>query len=215
MEVDTLKEENNIDRLKCDLGLLSRPDGSALFTEGQTVVLAALYGPVEVKMQKVLVEKASIECIYKPKAGFPCVQDRFKESFIKNICETSLAVSLYPRSTILVNIQEMQNHGQLLSCAINAACMACLDSGIDMKFLFGSVSCFLMNDGELSLIPPVNESSIKGMFVFVFNNTKGEVIASHTEGLFTAEQYHDALVLCRNEVKDVFSFFKQKLLSTE
>lgn len=93
--------------------------------------------------------------------------------------------------------------------------MACLDSGIDMKFLFGAVSCFLMKDGVLSMTPSVNESLIKGIFVFVFNNTKGEVIASHTEGLFTTEQFNDALVLCRNEVKNVFNFFKKKLLSTE
>lgn len=34
MDVETLEKENYISKLKCNLGLLSRPDGSALFTEG-------------------------------------------------------------------------------------------------------------------------------------------------------------------------------------
>lgn len=31
--------------------------------------MAGVYGPVEVKMQKVLIDKASVECFYRPKTG--------------------------------------------------------------------------------------------------------------------------------------------------
>ncbi|XP_030760125.1 exosome complex component RRP46-like [Sitophilus oryzae] len=205
--------ENNLN-LKCKLQVLSRADGSAMFSEGQTVVLSAIYGPVEVKMQKLLIEKASVESVFKPKSGLPGVSDRYKEYLIKNICETALASALYPRTAVLVNLQEMQNQGQLISCAINAVCLACLDSGIDMKFLFGAVSYFLTKEEELTLTPPINESSVKAMFVFVFNNTKGDVIASHTEGRFSIDQYKTALDICRDEVKKVFIFFKETLLDT-
>lgn len=33
--------------------------------------MAGIYGPVEVKMQKVLIDKASVECYYRPKSGAP------------------------------------------------------------------------------------------------------------------------------------------------
>lgn len=36
---------------------------------GDTTVMAGVYGPVEVKMQKVLIDKASVECCYRPKTG--------------------------------------------------------------------------------------------------------------------------------------------------
>ena len=36
---------------------------------GETVYLAAVYGPVEVKLQRIQIEKASVEAVYKPKSG--------------------------------------------------------------------------------------------------------------------------------------------------
>ncbi|XP_050295066.1 exosome complex component RRP46 [Anthonomus grandis grandis] len=210
-----LDEINSITKytLKCKLGVLTRPDGSALFCEGETAVIAGIYGPIEEKMQKIQIDKATVECIYRPVSGLPGLQDRFREHLIRNICATAVASSLYPRTGVVINIQEMQNHGQTISCAINAACMACLDSGIDMKFIFAAVSCFLTKDEEFSFSPPMNESSLKGLFVFVFNNTSGKILATHTEGCFSVEQYQNALSLCRDESENVIRFFKTTLLN--
>lgn len=41
------------------------------------------------------------------------VGDRLYEYLIRNICETSLVATLYPRSAVLVNIQEMHNSGHV------------------------------------------------------------------------------------------------------
>ncbi|XP_060536798.1 exosome complex component RRP46 [Cylas formicarius] len=198
--------------LKCSFGVLSRPDGSTIFCEGKTSILAGIYGPVEVKLQKAHIDKACVECYFRPKTGLLGVQDRLRESLIRNICEASLAVSLYPRTAVLVNLQEMQNSGQLISCAVNAVCLACLDAGIDMKFLFGAVSCFLNGQGDFCFLPPINEDSIKALFVFVFNNTTGSILASHTEGCFSTVQFEKALSLCRDESVNVFKFFKHSLV---
>ncbi|CAH0551281.1 unnamed protein product [Brassicogethes aeneus] len=201
--------------LQCKFGILSRPDGSVMLSEGNTTVIAGIYGPVEVKMQKVLIEKAAVECHYRPKSGLPGVEDRFYESIIRNICETALAASMFPRSAISVVIQEMQNSGELISCAINAACLACLDSGIDMKCMFAAVSCFLGENNQLSLVPPVNRKEIKATFVFVFDNICGKIIASHTDGKFSESLYEEALYICMNESKNIFSFFKKSLFERE
>lgn len=43
--------------------------------------MACVYGPVEVKMKHVLIDKASVECCYRPKSGVPgkkIVIDLFK-----------------------------------------------------------------------------------------------------------------------------------------
>lgn len=47
--------------------------------------MAGVYGPVEVKMQKVLIDKASVECYYRPKSGVPGKISRFKV----NYCDSS------------------------------------------------------------------------------------------------------------------------------
>lgn len=33
--------------------------------------MAGIYGPVEVRMKHVLIDKASVECCYRPKTGVP------------------------------------------------------------------------------------------------------------------------------------------------
>ncbi|KAG5899886.1 hypothetical protein JTB14_012349 [Gonioctena quinquepunctata] len=198
----------------CKLGILSRPDGSVILSEGETTIIAGVYGPVEVKMKNIHIDKASVECHYRPKSGVPGVKDRLFESLIRNTCEIALAASLYPRSAVLVTLQEMHNSGQLVSCAINAACLACLNSGIDMKNMFAAVTCFLKNEEELTLVAPLSEKEIKALFVFVFDNSKGSILAVHTEGCFSKQQFEEAVTLSREESKNIFMFYKKTLLSS-
>nr|CAH7759531.1 unnamed protein product [Callosobruchus chinensis] len=200
---------------RCNLDILSRPDGSVLFCEGKTTVIAGVYGPVEVKIQKAHIDKATVECHYRPKSGQPGVEDRLYESFIRNTCEASLVAALYPRSAVLVTLQEMQNDKQLISCAVNAACMACLSSGIDMKFMFGAVTAFLTKDEALILEPPVSEKDIKALFVIVFESTEGRILACHTEGCFSQEQFQKATSICEDQCVNVFKFFKKTLLENK
>ncbi|KAL4667572.1 hypothetical protein H8959_006261 [Pygathrix nigripes] len=55
----------------CEQNLLSRPDGSASFLQGDTSVLAGVYGPAEVKVSKEIFNKATLEVILRPKIGLP------------------------------------------------------------------------------------------------------------------------------------------------
>ena len=41
------------------------------FLVGETKIMCGVYGPVEVKMQKEIIDKATVECILKPKVGMP------------------------------------------------------------------------------------------------------------------------------------------------
>uniref|UniRef100_E1BAG2 Exosome component 5 n=1 Tax=Bos taurus TaxID=9913 RepID=E1BAG2_BOVIN len=50
----------------CEQNLLSRPDGSASFLQGDTSVLAGVYGPAEVKISKEIFNKATLEVILRP-----------------------------------------------------------------------------------------------------------------------------------------------------
>lgn len=92
----------------CKLGVLSRSDGSVMLCEGnlkfnliilrksnklvlftgETTVIVGLNGPVEVKTQKLLIDKASVECSYRPKSGLPC-------TFISNSRNSLIVHSLF------------------------------------------------------------------------------------------------------------------------
>ena len=60
---------------------------------------------------------------------------------------------------------------QLLSCCINAACMALLDAGVPMKYLIASVTCILDKDGQLLLDPTEKQARVR-------TQTKTSVIAN-------------------------------------
>ncbi|XP_017305272.1 exosome complex component RRP46 [Diaphorina citri] len=143
--MDSLRE------LKSQLNILSRSDGSVIFSQGQTVVVASMYGPVEAKIQKTIIDKASVEVIFRPKSGLSFVQDRLKESVIKSTCESALLTMLHPRTSVILTIQELQDQGSLLSCCINAACLALINSGISMRYILAAVSCIINDKNEVIL----------------------------------------------------------------
>ncbi|KAL6083628.1 hypothetical protein STEG23_027619 [Scotinomys teguina] len=74
---DILTESNprnpvcSLRHFACEQNLLSRPDGSASFLQGDTSVLAGVYGPAEVKVSKEIFNKATLEVILRPKIGLP------------------------------------------------------------------------------------------------------------------------------------------------
>lgn len=79
--------------------------------KGATTVLASVTGPVEVKLQNLNVEKATIEVYYRPKSGLSSVDDRFIENFIQQSVEFALLSGLHPRTAYKIQLQEMENCG--------------------------------------------------------------------------------------------------------
>ncbi|XKL60752.1 hypothetical protein PGB90_007809 [Kerria lacca] len=139
-ENENTEEIVNTDVLKCELNTLSRADGSSILCQNNTVMAAAVYGPVEVKQHKMLIDKAYIEIVFRPKCGLSQIGDRLLESIIGKICENAILSTFYPRTAIYIIVQEMQNSGAALACSINAACLALIHAGIGMNFLFAAVT---------------------------------------------------------------------------
>lgn len=51
-------------------------------------------------------------------------------------------------------------HPQLLSCCLNAACMALLDAGLPLATLFCGVTCALQPDGTILLDPTARQEQV-------------------------------------------------------
>ncbi|XP_069918250.1 exosome complex component RRP46 isoform X1 [Oryctolagus cuniculus] len=146
----------------CEQNLLSRPDGSASFLQGDTSVLAGVYGPAEVKVSKEIFNKATLEVILRPKIGLPGVAERNRERMIRNTCEAVVLGALHPRTSITVVLQIVSDAGSLLACCLNAACMALVDAGVPMRALFCGVTCALDSDGTLVLDPTAKQEKVGG-----------------------------------------------------
>nr|XP_036869878.1 exosome complex component RRP46 isoform X1 [Manis javanica] len=144
----------------CEQNLLSRPDGSASFLQGDTSVLAGVYGPAEVKVSKEIFNKATLEVMLRPKIGLPGVAEKSRERLIRNTCEAVVLGALHPRTSITVVLQVVSDAGSLLACCLNATCMALVDAGLPMRALFCGVTCALDSDGTLMLDPTVKQEKM-------------------------------------------------------
>uniref|UniRef100_A0A1B0GLF9 Putative exosomal 3'-5' exoribonuclease complex subunit rrp46 n=1 Tax=Lutzomyia longipalpis TaxID=7200 RepID=A0A1B0GLF9_LUTLO len=215
--------------LRCELDILSRSDGSAVFAQGETVVIASVHGPVEVKLQNLQYDRSSVEVFYKSKTGQQSVGDRFREQYIRNTCESALLTAIYPRTAVSLQLQEMEDRAgviihyapsispkllfnSLIACAVNAACMSLLHSGLEMRFLVAAVHCALRPSGAILLDPDVRTMAEEGgtvaAFTFAFDSIDRRTVAVHTEGKYTAEQFNQAQNACREASAAIFDFYR-------
>ncbi|CAG5004308.1 unnamed protein product [Parnassius apollo] len=207
VEIDT--KEFKLKPMKCEFNFLSKSDGSAILSQGETVTLVSVNGPLDIKMQSQSIEKSTLEVLFCTKGGKPSVADRYKESIIRQTCETAILGSLYPRSGITVTIQELEDYGGLLSCALNCTCLALLNSGLAMRFVFAAISCAVDESGNIVLEPTQEQAtSARALLNFVFESRNKDLLTGFSEGSYSESAYEEALERCRAASDLVFTFYR-------
>ncbi|XP_057338113.1 exosome complex component RRP46 [Microplitis mediator] len=196
--------------MNCEMNLLSMPDGSSMFMQGNTCIVAGVYGPIEAKLQKMLHDKASVEVVFTPLKGPPSIDGRMKELYIKETCESTLITSLHPGTSISINTQEMQDDGGLLACAINASCIALINSNLSMKFTIAAVNCMIDEDSKEIIVDPdeIQLQNAKATFMFAFDSVKKDIVCCNAMGRFNEKQLLEATDKCRDASKYIFDFYR-------
>ena len=212
MNTDDKPEAPHLRPMNCELSQLSRPDGSAYFSQGDTSVISAVYGPGEVRIMKEQLDKATVDVVYKPKSGLPQCVDKSRERIIRNTCETVLITSLHPRSSVNITVQELQDSGSFLATSVNSACLALLDASISMKCLVAAVHCCISEKGDITLDPTSKEEegSVANI-TFVFDSRDKNIITVAGNGKFTKEQFNKCLAVCQEASTFLFTFFKESM----
>lgn len=82
---------------------------SSKYLIGETTATATINGPGEVKLQNLQIDKAHVEVSYRSKSGLPSIADKLREKIIRETCETAISSVLYPRSSIILQIHEIEN----------------------------------------------------------------------------------------------------------
>jgi len=135
------RRPNELRTIQVNMGIFRRADGSAYLEQGNTKILAAVYGPREVSKGKVQRDRAVINCEYSM-ATFSTGERKKKIKgdrrateialVIKQIFESTIMTSVLPSSQIDIYINVLQSDGGTRSAAINAATLALIDAGIPM-----------------------------------------------------------------------------------
>ena len=142
------REFNELRPLKIEAGVLEKADGSAYLEIGGNKILAAVYGPRELHIRRIMrPDMAVIRCRYNM-APFS-VGDRKRPGPDRRSVEISkitadalrpaIFLEKFPRSTIDVFIEILEAEGGTRCAGITAASVALADAGIPMKDLV--VSC--------------------------------------------------------------------------
>ncbi|XP_068731296.1 exosome complex component RRP46-like isoform X1 [Montipora capricornis] len=212
METSDSRFSSELRSMRCEQCLLNKSDGSASFSQGDTQVIAATYGPAEVRLSRELIDKATVEVIFRPKVGVPGCAEKLIERVIRNSCEPVVLTTRHPRSSLTIVVQVVQNCGSLLSCAINAACMAMVDAGFPMKCLVCAVTCSMTESGDIHLDPTLEqEKCASAVMTFAFDSVNKNVMTSSTTGSFTFQQYDKCLEACRATAIKLFDFFRMSV----
>lgn len=135
--------------MEAKIGVVKRADGSAMFKIGDTIAVAAVYGPRDLHPRFLQnPQKGMLKCIY-DMCSFS-VPDRKRPGPNRRSMEISMVtegallpvldLSNYPNSVIHVFIQIIQANAGTRCAGITAASMALADAGIPMKDLISSVS---------------------------------------------------------------------------
>jgi len=137
------RRPGEIRRIQCSLGIFSHADGSALLEQGNTKVIASVYGPREAKRRSdQLHDRAIVTCEYTITSF--ATSERKKRSKgdrrlreaglgIKQIFEAIISTHLFPRSQISLFVQVIQSDGGDMAAAVNACTLALIDAGIPMQ----------------------------------------------------------------------------------
>ncbi|XP_026769787.3 exosome complex component RRP46 isoform X1 [Pangasianodon hypophthalmus] len=192
--------------------LLSKPDGSATFMQGDTSVLAGVYGPAEVKVNKEIYDRATLEVLIQPKAGMPSVRERTREQCVRETCEAALLSTLHPRSSLTLVLQVVHDDGSLLACCLNAACMALMDAGLPMSRLFCGVTCAIDAESRIITDPTAQqEKESRALMTFAVDSKEHNVMMSSTKGSFSVKEMQQCIAVSQKASERIFQFYRDSV----
>ncbi|XP_024373657.1 exosome complex exonuclease RRP46 homolog isoform X1 [Physcomitrium patens] len=215
--------------LSLSRGLLTRAHGSATWSQENTTVLAAVYGPKPAAMKKENAERAIIEVVWRAKSGLSGSYEKDAEVVVRRSLEYIILTALHPNTAISVILQVINDDGSLLACAMNAACAALVDAGIPLNGLLSAVSCGVTHDGQVFLDPTKpEEQKCKAYVSFVFPSRRlsavpelpadvdGEpveygILTSVTRGAMEVEEYFSCVENCRAAAAKVSEFSRSSI----
>ncbi|XP_066585652.1 exosome complex component RRP46 [Prorops nasuta] len=206
-----MMDETSLRQIHCELNHLPNPDGSVMLMQGDTGVVVGIYGPVEGKQHAMMYTKAIVDVAYRPVKGPNKIDDRLKELFIQESCESMILSTLYPSTAININIQELEDSGGILATMINATCLALINSGLSMKHTIAAVNCMIEDSTNEIIIDPDSTQlkNAKAEFTYAFDSIKKDIVCIHTSGSFKDEELLETVDRCKQASQFIFDFYRK------
>jgi len=205
------------------VGVVPNADGSAMFAFGDTIAIAAVYGPKKMHPQHEQDPvKGTLRCTYNMLSF--SVSDRIKPGISRRSVEISkitewalepiIMIDKYPNMVIDVHINIIQANASTRCAGINAAAMALAHAGIPMRDLVSSVSIGKLDKQLVVDVSKHEEDWEEGegaTDIPITMTSKGEITHMQLDGKISIKQLKEAIEIARESTKKIYEIQKKAL----
>jgi exosome complex component RRP41 len=200
--------------IEIKVGIIEKANGSASFKIGDTLAIAAVYGPRELHPKHLQnPRRALLRCIYdlasfsvpERKAPGPSRRSIELSGVVKNALASSIFLEEFPRTVIDIFIEIIQADAGTRCAAICAASLALADAGIPLRDLVSAVAVGKVNN-TLVLDLTSEEEKLEGAVDMpVAYLPKDDMITSiQMDGKLSPEEMKKALELAISACKQIY-----------
>ncbi|XP_063866836.1 uncharacterized protein LOC135103866 [Scylla paramamosain] len=205
--------------ISCRLGLYDRPNGSAYIEMGNTKVLAAVYGPREVRsLSKQNLDECVIQCEMSRIAA--CQGERVRRPRdqrtralslqIAGVFHAAIRKTKYPGSQIDIYVQVLQADGGVTSACINASTLALIHAGVELVDYV--VSCTASINKTTPMLDVTQQESASGCEVTVsILPNKGSVVSLDCAHTLHLDQLDEVVDLAMEGCQQVYKAMSQEV----
>lgn len=210
--------------IKAKVGVVPNADGSAMFSFGDTVAIAAVYGPKQLHPQHMQnPETGILRCTYNMMSF--SVSDRIRPGPSKRSTEISkvtewalnkaVLIEEYPNTVVDVHIYIPQADASTRCAGINAAALALAHAGVPMKDMPASVSIGKIDKTLVVDVDKFEEDYEEGEgptdIAMTFLHGSGEMTHIQMDGKINTQELKDAVKMGREATKKIYEIQKKVL----
>jgi exosome complex component RRP41 len=213
--------------MRAEVGIIPNAHGSALFAFGDTVAIAAVYGPKPLHpANKREPDRGIIRCEYSMlpfsvgERARPGPSRRSKEigMITENALSSVVDLKRFPGTVIDVSILILQADAGTRCAGINAASMALADAGIVMRELVSSVAIGKIDDKIVMDVTKEEEDWEEGEgptdIPFSITSNKEEIVHLQLDGNIQTKRFGEAVDSAKIACKKI-SEYQVKALKGE
>jgi len=227
-KVEVLKEGKRIDgrdflemrEIDVKLDVISRADGSAKFSFGNTVAIAACYGPRLLLPKHLQEEKEGIIrfrynmapfSVDERKSPGPDRRSIELSKVIKEALACSVFLEDFPRATLDVYVEILNADGSTRIASTNAASLAMASAGVPMRDLVCAVSVGKIDNTLIVDLNGIEDNNSEADLSFGMLPTKDEVVLLQMDGRLTKAELLKLLDLAKENCLKIYELQKRVL----